>query len=103
MKMQFWTFNTATAKSRKCIIYPAGKNQQQSFQTVLAVHEIRFSFSNFLNYIIQGTLQKTACRVSNKRAFFFLEKSDLSFLKSRRDFTINSSGKRFIKKSFLKF
>ena len=42
MKMQFRAFNTATAKSRKCHIYLAGRDHQQSLSNSFSVQEVRF-------------------------------------------------------------
>ena len=57
MKMKFKAFDTATAKSRKCHTYLAGRDHQRDFQIVLAVQEVRFFLFRFL--II---LHKTLCR-----------------------------------------
>ena len=42
MKMQFWAFNTTTAKSRKCHLSGKQGTIDRVFQAVLAVQEFRF-------------------------------------------------------------
>ena len=50
MKMQFWVFITATAKSKKCHIYLASSDHQYlilGFSNSLAVQEVSFSITSY--------------------------------------------------------
>ena len=76
LKMQFQAFNTVTVKSRKCHIYLAGRDYQQSFSGSFSIARVQ---------IFNCTKKKP----DRKQPVEFLiiehifsEKSDLSFLKS---------------------
>ena len=70
-----------TAKSRKCHIYLAGRDNQKSLSIRFSSARSQIFLFQIFNYIILETLHKTPCWVSSNRPYFF-EESDLSFLKS---------------------
>ena len=51
MKMQSYAFNTATAESRKCLIYLAGRDHQWSFSNSFSSARSQIFLLKILNHI----------------------------------------------------
>ena len=76
MKMQFWAFNTRTAKNRKCHLSGKQGTIDRVFQAVLAVQEFRF-FS-----VSYKKLYRTHPIEFLITAYLFFLKNQTCFLKS---------------------
>ena len=58
MKMQFWAFNTATAKVENVIFIWQAGTISRVFHTVLAVQEVRFSSFRFIILLYKKLYRK---------------------------------------------